>query len=85
MPSGVRLSFQKNTCISLDTPGLCDLQDVLIRMKDSVVGALKPDFFEKTTDNADLCATLLRLLVECFFAPLLHASVPGPVYSRSQA
>ena len=30
------------------------LQDVLIRMKDSVVGALKPDFFEKTTDNADL-------------------------------
>ncbi|KAK9908355.1 hypothetical protein WJX75_006546 [Coccomyxa subellipsoidea] len=31
-----------------------DTQDVLIRMKDSVVGALKPDFFEKTTDNADL-------------------------------
>ena len=30
------------------------LQDVLIRMKDSVVGALNPDFFEKTTDNADL-------------------------------
>ncbi|CAK0784356.1 hypothetical protein CVIRNUC_007560 [Coccomyxa viridis] len=31
-----------------------DTQDVLIRMRDSVVGALKPDFFEKTTDNADL-------------------------------
>lgn len=30
------------------------VQDVLIRMKDSVVGAIKPDFFEKTTDNADL-------------------------------
>lgn len=33
------------------------VQDVLVRMKDSVVGALKPDFFEKTTDNADLCVT----------------------------
>jgi hypothetical protein len=31
------------------------MQDVLIRMRDSIVGALKPDFFEKTTDNADLC------------------------------
>ena len=31
-------------------------QDVLVRMKDSVVGALKPDFLEKTSDSADLCA-----------------------------
>ena len=38
--------------VRLSAAGL--LQDVLIRMKDSVVGALKPDFFEKTTDNADL-------------------------------
>ena len=38
--------------VCLSAAGL--LQDVLIRMKDSVVGALKPDFFEKTTDNADL-------------------------------
>ncbi len=38
--------------VGLSAAGL--LQDVLIRMKDSVVGALKPDFFEKTTDNADL-------------------------------
>ena len=38
--------------VGLSAAGL--LQDVLIRMKDSVVGALKPDFFEKTIDNADL-------------------------------
>ena len=30
------------------------LQDVLIRMKDSIVGFIKPDFLEKITDNEDL-------------------------------
>ena len=25
-------------------------------MQDSVVGAFKPDFLEKTSDSADLCA-----------------------------
>jgi hypothetical protein len=34
---------------------LC-LQDVLVRMRDSVVGAFKPDFLDKTADSADLCA-----------------------------
>ena len=29
-------------------------QDVVIRMKDSVVGFIKPDFLEKINDNEDL-------------------------------
>ncbi len=31
-------------------------QDVLVRMRDSVIGAFRPDFLEKTSDSADLCA-----------------------------
>lgn len=27
-----------------------------MRMRDSVIGAYKPDFLEKTSDSADLCA-----------------------------
>ena len=30
------------------------LQDILIRIRDSVIGSYKADFFDKTTDNADL-------------------------------
>ena len=30
-----------------------------MRMRDSVVGAFKPDFLEKTSDAADLCAAPL--------------------------
>ncbi|KAK9828091.1 hypothetical protein WJX81_002457 [Elliptochloris bilobata] len=31
-----------------------DTQDVLVRMRDSIIGAFKPDFLEKTSDSADL-------------------------------
>lgn len=31
-----------------------DTEDILIRMRDSVIGSYKADFFDKTTDNADL-------------------------------
>lgn len=30
------------------------MQDILIRIRDSVIGSYKADFFDKTTDNADL-------------------------------
>ena len=30
------------------------MQDVLQRVGDSVIGSYKADFFDKTTDNADL-------------------------------
>lgn len=46
-------------------------QDVLVRMRDSVVGAFKPDFLEKTSDSADLCARPPSGLPSCRpFPPL---------------
>ncbi len=30
------------------------VQDILVRIRDSVIGSYKADFFDKTTDNADL-------------------------------
>ena len=36
------------------TQQFCVVQDILIRIRDSVIGSYKADFFDKTTDNADL-------------------------------
>jgi len=36
---------------------LARVQDVLSRIMDSVVGFWRADFMDKTTDNADLCAS----------------------------
>lgn len=41
------------------------LQDVLVRMRDSVIGAFKPDFLEKTSDSADLCVPVPLTLMTC--------------------
>ena len=35
-----------------------------MRMRDSVIGAYRPDFLEKTSDSADLCA--LRCLLHMY-------------------
>ena len=44
------------SCLSICSQGfvLLLLQDVLQRVGDSVIGSYKADFFDKTTDNADL-------------------------------
>ena len=39
---------------STSLKALNGVQDILIRIRDSVIGSYKADFFDKTTDNADL-------------------------------
>lgn len=58
-------------------------QDVLVRMRDSVIGAYKPDFLEKTSDSADLCARrclLHTIACKIILQSLMRTGVPSAAH-----
>lgn len=58
--------------------GAACVQDVLLRMLDSVIGCFKPNFLEDIGDSGDLYASLLLLLLD-ELCVVMHARADCPL------